>query len=266
MSGCSTAHRELTAQCGLQPRPCWRALIAESRGAVTNLAAETMSPPAPQRHGRSQPQNQLSLPPRPGPAQPLVGGRQRHAAARRARQVALRGPGRARTRPRASGPPRPPPTATDSMPTGPPPKVSITHGEHAPVHRVEAARVDLQPRERASRRCARSSRPSPSTCAKSRARCRSRSAMRGVPRARRASSAAPVRLHRQPELAGGAHDDGLQIVRGRSSRAAPGWESGRAAATASRPVRVVAPTSVKRSSFISMVWAPRPAPSTTSNR
>ena len=35
---------------------------------------------------------------------------------------------------------------------------------------------------------------------------------------------------------------------------------------ASRPVRVVAPMSVKRSSFISMVCAPMPAPSTTSKR
>ena len=87
-----------------------------------------------------------------------------------------------------------------SMPTGPPPKLSAIRLEIAPVERVEAERIDLEPARapgrRPWRRSPRPSRPS----AKSRTRRRSRVAMRGVPRERRAISVLPASVRLAPRM------------------------------------------------------------------
>ena len=98
-----------------------------------------------------------------------------------------------------------------STPTGPPPKLTAIAVEIAPVHHVEADRVDVEQLQRRVGELARRPPPRPSTTAKSRTRRSSRPAMRGVPRERRAISLAPSSASARPSTRAARADDPLEF-------------------------------------------------------
>ena len=102
--------------------------------------------------------------------------------------------------------------ASVDRPTGPPPNCAAQRAEDGAVDLVEAALVDAEQRQAVAGRCRRRSAPSARTSAKSRTRRSRRLAMRGVPRLRRAISHAPSSSMVHVEDAGGAGDDGLELV------------------------------------------------------
>ena len=101
--------------------------------------------------------------------------------------------------------------ATVDSPTGPPPNCSqtVTRMARSTLSSPSSSTPNVA---RPCRATARSTVPSPRTSAKSRTRRSSRLAMRGVPRARPAISAAPGVVDRHAEDAGRPLDDGRQLA------------------------------------------------------